>query len=64
MTGGKVSSTPSLLIASKCFLEPISELTKQEAKIRAGRFLEKFNDALAEVLFWFVNRAREMHVGP
>src|SRR4030095_12333022 len=49
LTGDKVSSTHSLLIASKRFLEPIAELTKYETEISAGRFLEEFDDALAEV---------------
>ena len=57
LTGGKVSSTRSLLIASKCFLQPVAELTKHETEISAGRLFEKFDDALAEVLPWFINRA-------
>jgi hypothetical protein len=57
LTGGKISSTHSPLIASKCFFQPIAELTKQETEISAGRFLEKLDDALAEVLPGFINRA-------
>jgi hypothetical protein len=45
------------LIASKCFLQPVSELAKHEAEISAGRFFEKVDDTLAEVLPGFINRA-------
>ena len=45
-------------IASKCFLQPIAELTKHEAEISAGRFFEKFDDALAEVPPGFIDRCR------
>src|SRR5215510_1641011 len=54
----------SLLIAAKCFLQPISKLTKQKLQICARRLLEKFDDARAEVLPWFNNRAGQMHSGP
>ena len=57
LTGGKVSSTRSLLIAAKCFLQPIAELTEHETEISARRFLEEFDDALAEVLPGFINRS-------
>jgi len=40
LTGGKVSSTRSLLIASKCFLQPVAELTKHETEISAGPSLK------------------------
>ena len=45
------------LIASKCFLQPIAELPKHQAEISAWRFVEKFDDARAEVLPRFINRA-------
>ena len=45
------------LISAKCFLQPIAELAKHKIEISAGRFLEEFDDALAEVLPGFINRA-------
>jgi len=52
-----VSWPDALLIAIECFLQPIAELTKQEIEISAGRFFEEFDDALAEILPGFINRA-------
>ncbi len=54
----------SLLIASKCFLQPIAELTKHETEISPGRLFEKFDDALAEVLPGFIDGAGQMYVSP
>jgi hypothetical protein len=57
------SILPFVLIVSKYFLQPISELTKHQLQICAGRFLEKFDDALAEVLLRFINCAGEVDSG-
>ncbi len=53
-----------MLIAAKCLIEPVLELTKEKLQISAGRFLEEFDDACAKVLFRLIDRARKMHCGP
>src|SRR5262249_47900163 len=53
-----------LLLASKCFLQPCAQLSKEQTEISGGRFLEEFDDALTEVLSWIINRAGQMHVSP
>ena len=44
-------------MAAKCFLEPVFELTKQKLQVRTGRFLEKFDNARAQILFRLIDRA-------
>src|SRR6188472_3056704 len=52
------------LIAAKCFLQPIAKLPKHEAEVSAGRFFEKFDDTLAEVLPGFINCTGYTDFGP
>src|SRR5436853_4281689 len=62
-TGKDACATP-LLTAAKDAFQPIFELAKEKLQVSAGRFLEEFDDARAQVLLRFINRAGQMHGRP